>query len=57
MDRLNRISINIKKPEKNDLRLMAKIGEKRPDDVVIVAALRTPITRKDKGGLNLTKCE
>lgn len=33
---------------------VTKIGVKSPDDIVIVSALRTPITRAKKGGFKDT---
>lgn len=56
MDRIGRISSNLsaKTSTPNGL---GTIGVKRQDDVVIVSALRTPMTRARKGGLSQTAPE
>lgn len=51
MERINNISKNTKK------RTLSEIGKKSPEDIVIISALRTPITKSKKGGLNNTTPE
>uniref|UniRef100_A0A060T969 acetyl-CoA C-acyltransferase n=1 Tax=Blastobotrys adeninivorans TaxID=409370 RepID=A0A060T969_BLAAD len=48
MDRLNNVASHL---SPNPTAAVDKVAEKRPDDVVITAAYRTPITKGGKGGL------
>lgn len=48
MDRLNNVASHL---SPNATAAVDKLAEKRPDDVVITAAYRTPITKGGKGGL------
>jgi acetyl-CoA acyltransferase 1 len=56
MERISRLSNNITSNQKQ-LNGLGSVGVKRDDDVVIVSALRTPMTRAKKGPLRQTAPE
>ena len=53
MNRIKKLENNLGKRK----RVLGEIGIKHKDDVVIVCAIRTPITKRKKGGLNNTPPE
>ena len=57
MDRINRLGRNLSSNANRSLKGLGKVGVKSDDDVVIVSALRTPMTRARKGGLSQTAPE
>ena len=57
MERISKISNNLTQNPPKKTNCLGTIGQKNPDDVVIVSALRTPMTRARKGLLSQTAPE
>ena len=59
MDRLSTVSNTVTKGQQSQgqAALICTVGKNSPDDVVICAAYRTPLTKAAKGGLNQTAPE